>query len=91
MEKNAKFLSVNCQTNSLNYGFNIINRKYKKVDYFSLDERELQLYASQKELKYEKSLKDLTKELSAKKGFLTCGGKFSLLFSENKNSIKICC
>jgi cytidyltransferase-like protein len=84
LQSKSKKLSINVQTNSLNYGFNIINRKYRKVDYFSLDERELQLFASQKELKYEKNLKDLTKKLSAKKGFLTCGGKFSLLFNGNK-------
>ncbi len=84
LQSKSKKLSINVQTNSLNYGFNIINKKYKKVNYFSLDERELQLAACEKELKYEKNLKDLTKELSAKKGFLTCGGKFSLLFSENK-------
>ena len=84
LQSKSKKLSINVQTNSLNYGFNIIHRKYKKVDYFSLDERELQLFASQKELNYEKNLKDLTKKLSAKKGFLTCGGKFSLLFNGNR-------
>ena len=84
LESKSKKLSINVQTNSLNYGFNIINKKYKKANYFSVDERELQLYASQKELQYEKSLKNLSKELSAQKGYLTCGGKFSLLFSKNK-------
>jgi rfaE bifunctional protein kinase chain/domain/rfaE bifunctional protein nucleotidyltransferase chain/domain len=38
----GKFLSVNAQTNSNNYGFNYIT-KYPKADFISIDERELRL------------------------------------------------
>ena len=84
IQKRAKILSINVQTNSINYGYNIIDKKFGKTDIFSLDERELQLVFGKKRLNYKKSLKKLSKTLSAKKGFLTCGGKFSLLYSKNK-------
>ena len=43
-------ISLNVQTNSLNYGFNIIGQNLKKVKMFSLDERELQLFVGKKNL-----------------------------------------
>ena len=46
LEKFHNKLSVNVQTNSLNYGYNII-KKFKKTNIFSLDERELK-YLHQK-------------------------------------------
>jgi len=42
LEQSGKFLAVNAQTNSNNYGFNYIT-KYKKADYISIDEKELRL------------------------------------------------
>jgi bifunctional ADP-heptose synthase (sugar kinase/adenylyltransferase) len=42
LEKSGKYLAVNAQTNSNNYGFNYIT-KYNKADYISIDEKELRL------------------------------------------------
>lgn len=42
VQKGAKYLVVNCQTNSSNYGRNIIT-KYTRADVFSLDQTELRL------------------------------------------------
>ena len=84
LQKKIKKISINVQTNSLNYGYNIISNKFKRTDFFSLDERELELYVGKKKLNHEKSLKSLSKFLSSKKSFLTCGGKFSLMYSKNK-------
>ncbi len=42
IQENAKFLALNCQTNSSNYGKNLIT-KYKRADVFALDQRELGL------------------------------------------------
>ena len=67
--KNSKKLSINVQTNSLNYGFNIINKQYKKAKIFSIDERELELFTSSKELDHKKCLKDLTYKINAKRLF----------------------
>jgi rfaE bifunctional protein nucleotidyltransferase chain/domain len=42
VQDNAKFLALNCQTNSSNYGQNLIT-KYRKADVFALDQKELGL------------------------------------------------
>ena len=42
VQKGAKYLVLNCQTNSSNYGRNIIT-KYTRSDAFSLDQTELKL------------------------------------------------
>lgn len=42
IEDKAAFLALNCQTNSSNYGTNLIT-KYHRADIFTLDERELNL------------------------------------------------
>ncbi|MGL4599335.1 MAG: PfkB family carbohydrate kinase, partial [Bacteroidia bacterium] len=42
LEASGKYLVINAQTNSNNYGFNYIT-KYKRVDYISIDEKELRL------------------------------------------------
>ena len=42
VQENAKFLALNCQTNSSNYGKNLIT-KYKRANVFALDQKELGL------------------------------------------------
>lgn len=42
VQENAKYLALNCQTNSSNKGMNIIT-KYKRADIFTLDQQELNL------------------------------------------------
>lgn len=42
IEEKAKYLALNCQTNSTNYGLNIIT-KYSRADVFTLDQKELKL------------------------------------------------
>jgi rfaE bifunctional protein nucleotidyltransferase chain/domain len=42
LEESGKYLAVNAQTNSNNYGFNYIT-KYVRADYISIDEKELRL------------------------------------------------
>ncbi|HRH38078.1 MAG TPA: PfkB family carbohydrate kinase, partial [Flavobacteriales bacterium] len=42
LQKSGKYLVVNAQTNSNNYGFNYIT-KYARTDYISIDEAELRL------------------------------------------------
>jgi bifunctional ADP-heptose synthase (sugar kinase/adenylyltransferase) len=42
LQKSGKFLVVNAQTNSNNYGYNYIT-KYTRADYISIDEAELRL------------------------------------------------
>lgn len=42
LQERAKYLVLNCQTNSTNYGMNIIT-KYNRADAFTLDQKELKL------------------------------------------------
>lgn len=42
IQEKARFLVLNCQTNSTNYGLNIIT-KYSRADAFTLDQKELKL------------------------------------------------
>ena len=87
INKNSKKLSLNSQTNSMNYGFNIINRKFRKADMFSLDKTELELYAGSKNIDYKKTLIKLKRDLKSKMGFLTLGPKFSLLSAKKTYKI----
>lgn len=71
IQKKAKYLVLNCQTNSSNKGLNNI-RKYNRADVFTLDQQELQLavpeYADDEEL----ALKILSEYLHGN-GWLTRG------------------
>lgn len=49
----AKFLAVNAQTNSANYGFNRINEKWPKADLCVVDEIEARLAAHEKDMPIE--------------------------------------
>ena len=42
IQQRAKYLVLNCQTNSTNYGLNVIT-KYHRADVFTLDQKELKL------------------------------------------------
>jgi sugar/nucleoside kinase (ribokinase family) len=48
ISKNARFLAVNAQTNSTNYGFNMITR-YRRADFIVIDELEARLAAHEKD------------------------------------------
>ncbi len=70
---NGKFVAVNVQTNSANFGFNYIT-KYKFFDFASLDERELRLPFSDNE----SSVDDLVMKLK----LLTSCNKFLVTLGE---------
>ncbi len=74
VQKKAPFLAINCQTNSYNHGFNMINKQYHRADSFSLDETELTLACGRRNINFSEELKKLYHELSARYGWLTRGG-----------------
>jgi len=83
IESLGKYVSINAQTNSNNFGYNYIT-KYNKASYISIDEKELRLpfgdnYGSLEELV--KHLKRITK---AGKIQITLGGEGSLWYEKNK-------
>ena len=73
VQEKAPFLSLNCQTNSYNHSYNIINRQYQRADSFSLDETEIKLASGIKKPDFPKELSQLRDDLSAKYAWLTRG------------------
>lgn len=73
VQDRARFLAVNCQTNSNNHGFNILNRRYHRADSFSLDETEMMLAMGRRDLNHAADLCRLGAELNATYGWLTRG------------------
>lgn len=58
LTREAKFLAVNAQTNSQNYGFNLIT-KYARADYVVVDELEARLAAHDKDAPIEEVIEKL--------------------------------
>jgi len=73
IQESARFLSLNCQTNSNNHGFNIISKQYQRVDAFSLDEQELLLSCARRPIVHIEELKLLRSHLKARYAWLTRG------------------
>ncbi|MEI7661972.1 MAG: PfkB family carbohydrate kinase [Bacteroidota bacterium] len=83
LQDSGKYLAVNAQTNSNNYGFNYIT-KYRNVSYISIDEKELRLPFGDNYGKIE----DLIEKLSGITGCnditITLGQAGSMLYSGGK-------
>lgn len=73
VQKNAKYLVLNCQTNSSNKGLNAIT-KYTRADAFSLDQQELKLAYPEYSVDEQTSLRKLSEHLQGN-GWLTRGPK----------------
>lgn len=78
VQKKAPFLSLNCQTNSYNHGFNIIDRQYYRADSFSLDETEITLACGRRNIDFAQALRDLHDKLGARYSWLTRGATNTL-------------
>lgn len=74
IEKLAKFMAVNCQTNSSNQGTNVIT-KYQRADLFVVDERELRLPFGQSLEESSELLKKLTERLNSRYAWATMGAE----------------
>lgn len=73
IQSKAKFLALNCQTNSSNYGKNLIT-KYRRADVFALDQKELGLAFANYRLDEDELLCKLESHLNCH-GWLTQGSK----------------
>ena len=84
LKQKAKFLSINCQSNSANLGFNLIT-KYPKSDFICIDEPELRLAASDNISDIEKIVsKKIIKKINCKNITITRGRKGSFSFLNSK-------
>lgn len=88
IQKKAPFLALNCQTNSYNHGFNIIDRQYSRADSFSLDETELTLACGRKDINPSVELKKLHSRFSASYGWLTRGGEDTIGIKKGEQECK---
>jgi rfaE bifunctional protein nucleotidyltransferase chain/domain len=73
IQSEAPKLILNCQTNSNNHGFNIINRQYERADAFSLDEQEMLLAVGKRGIDYFAELQSLKAALKSEYCWLTRG------------------
>lgn len=73
VQQRAPFLALNCQTNSNNHGFNIINQRYERCDCFSLDEQEMLLACARRNIDHERELNALRARFSSRYAWLTRG------------------
>lgn len=86
LQQEAKLLAVNCQTNSSNYGKNLIT-KYRRADLFTLDQKELGLAFSNYQMEENKALLELADYLHGR-GWLTKGSEGAL--SVENGQLKSC-
>jgi len=83
LESLGKYLAVNAQTNSNNYGYNYIT-KYHNVDYISIDEKELRLPFGDNYGELEQLVGKLKKITKAGQIQITLGGEGSLWNEKGK-------
>jgi cytidyltransferase-like protein len=88
LQKEARMLVVNCQTNSNNFAFNLINRKYRRADAFALDSTEMHLAAGKKKILFEKELKELARTLRSKAAWLTQGSVETIGWSPREGFVR---
>ena len=73
VEENAPLLALNCQTNSFNHGFNIINRQYRRADIVAIDTKELSLSRAERDFDPDQALRELAEFLDSDYAFFTRG------------------
>jgi len=78
VQQKAPYLAVNCQTNSNNHGFNIINRRYQRADVFTLDQTELNLAVGRRQIDFGQELTALASHLGSSYAWLTRGAHETL-------------
>ncbi|HWR38958.1 MAG TPA: PfkB family carbohydrate kinase [Patescibacteria group bacterium] len=72
IQNNAKYLALNCQTNSSNFGTNLIT-KYRRANVFTLDDRELRLAYADRTSTSEELLVKLMQHFQGNFGWGTMG------------------
>ena len=75
VSREARFLAVNAQTNSSNFGFNLITR-YRRADYVVIDETEARLAAQDRT----SDIEDVIMKLGYRKIVVTLGGNGAIGF-----------
>ena len=83
IQKTAKFLAINAQSNAGNHGFNCIS-KYQKADYVCIAARELQLNYRQKHISVFEQVKKLVQDFDYKNVVITNGRSGSYSYNTDE-------
>lgn len=86
LEGTAKFLAVNSQTNSANWGYNYIT-KYKKTDFVTINEHEVRLPLGMRFEGVDKLVEGAKKQLGLK-NFLITHGKYGCTYTNNGSTFR---
>jgi bifunctional ADP-heptose synthase (sugar kinase/adenylyltransferase) len=81
-----KFKCLMVQTNSANFGFNLIT-KYDNCNFFCIDQREADLALSNKDDNYDEKIITISNKLNSKQGTITLGKRGCIVFKEGENPI----
>jgi rfaE bifunctional protein nucleotidyltransferase chain/domain len=87
LQTKSPLLALNCQTNSSNFGTNLIT-KYRHADCFTLDIRELRLALANSNAAEVTLLKELMHHLQAKVGWVTLGSLGSVALDRDLTEVK---
>lgn len=80
----SKFLALNVQANSANYGFNVVT-KYPRADFVCIDEQELRLASHDKYSPLPTLIQKIFKKMKCKEMIITRGADGTISYSgENK-------
>ena len=82
LEGSGKFLAINAQTNSNNYGFNYIT-KYSRAGFISIDEKELRLPFGDNYSSVEDLIKKLSSITHCDKILITLGQEGCIYYTKN--------
>ena len=77
LQGKSRFLAVNCQANSSNYGMNVIT-KYEHADAFVVDERELRMAFGQSIEENNELIARLSKQMASSYSWVTLGASGAL-------------
>ena len=81
MERKSKFLAINAQTNSSNFGFNYINL-YNKTDFMCMNETEIRLPLAMRFEDIDEVIWQVPRKLNYKR-FLVTQGKYGCTYVNN--------
>lgn len=86
--KQARFLAVNCQTNSVNLGYNVIN-KYPRAHYICLDEEEVRLACGDQHGSLKSLIEQITENLNCPVMAVTRGYRNSMIHERDNGFFEI--
>jgi len=84
----AKFLALNVQTNSANYGFNLVT-KYPKADYICIDEAEIRLAVHERAARLDNMIEKISQKMKTARISITCGHHGCMTFSQTEGFSQI--